>query len=123
MFAGIGARAFLSCHPELVSGSFLYYYLNMSKQAYVYVVGNNKPVLYIGVTTDLQRRIYEHKNGLIEGFSKKYKCKKLLYYEVFEDINEAIAREKQLKNWHREWKLNLIKGANPKFKDLGESFS
>lgn len=83
-------------------------------------MGNNKPVLYIGVTNNLKRRVYEHKNNLIPGFTKKYQLHKLLYYETFDSIEEAIKREKQLKNWHRAWKLKLIKANNPTFKDLGE---
>ena len=90
----------------------------MNKKGYIYILGNNRPTLYIGVTSDLIRRIYRHKQGLAEGFSKKYKLYKFLYYEVFDNIKEAIKREKQLKNWHREWKLNLIKSKNPDFKDL-----
>ncbi|MBL7159323.1 GIY-YIG nuclease family protein [Candidatus Microgenomates bacterium] len=90
----------------------------MKRQGFVYIIGNNRPTLYIGVTSDLVKRVYEHKQGLVKGFSKKYKLHKLLYYEIFDDIYEAIKREKQLKNWHREWKLNLIKSKNPSFKDL-----
>ena len=75
-------------------------------------------VLYIDVTNDLLRRIYEHKNGLVKGFSKKYKTNKLVYYETTNDINSAIAREKQLKNWHRKWKMNLVGSKNPRFAKL-----
>ncbi len=75
-------------------------------------------VLYIGITNNLQRRVYEHKNELIEGFSKKYKCKKLVYFEEYKNINQAIEREKQLKKWRREKKEWLIKKMNPQFKDL-----
>ena len=77
--------------------------------------------LYIGITNNLERRIYEHKNGLIEGFSKRYNLKKLVYFEECSEILVAIAREKQLKNWHREWKVNLIRKRNPGFKDLSLS--
>lgn len=90
----------------------------MSKHYYVYIIGNNKPILYIGVTSDLVKRIFQHKSKLVDGFSKKYNVTKLLYYEIFESIEKAIKREKQLKNWHREWKLNLIKKGNPEFRDL-----
>ena len=92
----------------------------MTKRSFVCIMGNNKPVLYIGVTNNLKRRVYEHKNNLIPGFTKKYQLHKLLYYETFDSIEEAIKREKQLKNWHRAWKLKLIKANNPTFKDLGE---
>jgi putative endonuclease len=94
-----------------------------STQYYVYILTNkNNKVLYIGVTNDLERRIYEHKNKLVEGFTKKYNLNKLIYYEMTEDISSAIEREKQLKNWHRDWKINLIKSFNPMWKDLGENF-
>lgn len=88
------------------------------KNYYVYIMGNIRPTLYIGVTNDLTRRVYEHKHGLMEGFTKKYGLKKLLYFEVFDQIDDAISREKQLKHWRREWKLNLIKKTNPTLKDL-----
>ncbi|TAL67747.1 MAG: GIY-YIG nuclease family protein [Bacteroidetes bacterium] len=77
---------------------------------------------YIGVTNDLSRRVYEHRNGLVEGFTSKYKVNNLVYYETFEDIRYAIQREKQLKNWHREWKKNLIEKENPEWKDLYDLF-
>ena len=79
-------------------------------------------VLYIGVTNNLKRRVYEHKQELVEGFSKKYKCKKLIYFEEYQDINLAIAREKQLKKWRREKKEWLIKRMNPDFKDLSKKW-
>jgi putative endonuclease len=75
-------------------------------------------VLYIGVTNNLQRRVFEHKNELIDGFSKKYKCKKLVYFEEYQNINQAIEREKQLKKWNRQKKEALIKKVNPTFSDL-----
>lgn len=92
----------------------------MPKQYYIYIIGNNNLTLYIGVTSNLIKRIYEHKKEFVDGFSKKYRLHKLLYFEVYTDIKEAIKREKQLKNWHREWKLNLIQKDNPKFEDLYE---
>lgn len=89
------------------------------QQYYVYIITNyNNSTYYIGVTNNLIRRIFDHKEGIIRGFSQKYKLKKLVYFEVCTDIIEAISREKQLKNWHREWKTNLIKEINPDFKDL-----
>lgn len=81
-------------------------------------MGNERPTLYIGVTNDLIRRVYEHKNGFIEGFTKEYELKRLLFFEVHSEIIEAITREKQIKKWNRQWKLNLIKKTNPEFRDL-----
>ena len=85
---------------------------------YVYILSNNSKTLYIGVSNNLQRRIYEHKHKLIDGFTKKYNLNKLVYFEMFNNINDAIKREKQLKNWHRQWKINLIESANKEWKDL-----
>jgi putative endonuclease len=86
---------------------------------FVYIVTNkNKTVLYIGVTNDLQRRIYEHEHGLIPGFSKKFNCHFLIYDEHFQNINDAIKREKEIKKWRREKKENLINGFNPDWKLL-----
>jgi len=93
----------------------------MMKGGSVYIMGNNKPVLYIGVTSNLQKRVYEHKNNIFKGFTKQYNLHKLLYFEVFDFIEDAIIREKQLKNWHKEWKINLVKSINPTFKDLYET--
>ncbi len=93
--------------------------MKIDKSYYVYITTNiTNNVLYIGVTNNLPRRIYEHKNSLVEGFSKKYKTNKLVYYETTNDINFAIIREKQLKNWRREWKMNLIEKENPGFSEL-----
>ncbi|MBR1648130.1 MAG: GIY-YIG nuclease family protein [Alphaproteobacteria bacterium] len=89
------------------------------KQYYTYMLMNqNKSVIYTGVTGNLIKRIFEHKNKIFDGFTKKYNVDMLVYYEIYNDVDEAIKREKQIKNWHRDWKLNLIKGSNPEFKDL-----
>ena len=94
-----------------------------SRQYYVYIFTNKtNKVLYIGVTNDLERRIFEHKNKIVEGFTKKYNLNKLIYYEVTKDISSAIEREKQLKNWHRDWKINWVNSFNPMWKDLGTNF-
>jgi putative endonuclease len=91
------------------------------KTGYVYIMSNFKrTTFYIGVTSDLARRVYEHREGLIDGFTKRYRLKYLVYYEEAGPITDAITREKQLKNWHREWKLNLIKTMNPELKDLSD---
>lgn len=75
-------------------------------------------VFYIGVTGDLRRRVYEHKNKLVKGFTEKYNLSKLVYYEYTTDINAALEREKQLKRWHRQWKINLIREKNQEFDDF-----
>jgi len=93
------------------------------KNCYVYILSNKSKTLYIGVTNDLQRRIYEHKHKLIDGFAKKYNLTSLVYFETFNNMLDAIHREKQLKNWHREWKINLIESINPGWKDLSEDFN
>ncbi len=94
-----------------------------NRQYYVYILTNkSNNVLYVGVTNDLIRRIFEHKNKLVEGFTKKYNLRKLVYYEATNDIEGAINREKQLKNWHRDWKINLIDQFNPDWKDLSDDF-
>ncbi|MCJ7552893.1 MAG: GIY-YIG nuclease family protein [Ignavibacteriaceae bacterium] len=92
------------------------------KDYYVYILTNKAKTLYIGVTNNLQRRTYEHKNKMIEGFTKKYKLNKLVYFEVFNNMNDAIRREKQLKNWHRQWKINMIESVNKDWKDLSLEF-
>ena len=94
----------------------------MTNDYYVYILSNTThSTLYIDVTSNLQKRIWEHKNKVIEGFTKKYNVNKLVYYEITNSIETAILREKQLKNWHRKWKLNLIKEFNPEMKDLSEN--
>lgn len=90
---------------------------------WIYIMTNtNRNVLYIGVTNDLHRRYTEHKTGVIEGFSKKYNCHILVYFEEFQQIEDAIAREKQLKGWKREKKELLIKQKNLTMEDLGKYF-
>lgn len=92
-------------------------------KGYTYIVTNQlRTVLYIGVTSNLAGRILQHKNDDGCDFTKKYHCRYLVYFEEFEKITEAIAREKQLKRWHREWKVNLIKSTNPKLLDLSKEF-
>lgn len=89
------------------------------KPAYVYILASKRNgTLYIGVTSDLIKRIYEHKKGFVDGFTKKYKVHLLVYYEQFLDIYSAISREKQLKHWRRKWKLQLIEQHNPNWRDL-----
>jgi len=90
------------------------------KTYYVYILSNKSKTLYIGVTNNLRRRIQQHKDKLVEGFTKKYNLNKLVYYEILEDVKVAIRREKQLKNWHRQWKINLIESVNPEWNDLSD---
>ena len=94
----------------------------MSKGGSTYIMSNQRrTVLYVGVTADLISRVLQHKTGEGSKFTKKYNCIDLLYYESFSMIEEAISREKQLKNWHKEWKWNLIKDFNSGLVDLSES--
>ncbi len=88
------------------------------RQYYVYIMTNATRTLYIGVTNDLERRVYEHKQKLADGFTKKYNITMLMYYEETGDVESAIAREKQLKGWRRSRKIDLIEGFNPQWKDL-----
>ena len=83
---------------------------------------NKSKTLYVGMTNNLERRVYEHKNKLIEGFTKKYNINKLVYYETFDNVNDAIRREKQIKGWLRIKKIKLIESMNPKWKDLSEEW-
>lgn len=86
---------------------------------FVYIMASRRNgVLYIGITNDILRRVYEHKSEFIPGFSKKYKTHLLVYYEIYNDVYEAIKREKRLKKWKREWKIILIEEKNPEWKDL-----
>ena len=89
------------------------------KQPAVYILAScRNGTLYTGVTSDLIKRIYEHKNDLFEGFTQKYGVHNLVYFEQCEDMTVAIAREKQIKKWRRSWKLNLIEAKNPEWLDL-----
>jgi putative endonuclease len=93
------------------------------KTYYVYILTNRKNgTLYIGVTNDLERRVFEHKNNMVDGFTKKYNIHTLVYYEETGDIQSAIEREKVLKWWNRQWKLCLIESINPEWRDLSLDF-
>ena len=92
------------------------------KTYYVYILASKRNgTLYIGITNDLTRRIYEHKSGNIEGFTKKYSVDKLVYFETTNDVNTAILREKILKKWKRQWKIELIEKINPNWNDLSKN--
>ncbi|RJO61549.1 GIY-YIG nuclease family protein [candidate division WS5 bacterium] len=89
------------------------------KKSYVYILANKKNgTLYIGVASDLKKRVFQHKEKLVEGFSKKYGIDRLIYYEESNDITSAIIKEKQLKKWNRAWKIRLIEENNPNWDDL-----
>ena len=90
---------------------------------YVYLLTNwNNKVIYVGITNDLERRIYEHKEKFVKGFTEKYNVNKLVYYEQTPDINAALNREKEIKKWHREKKNRLVVNTNPLWRDLSEDF-
>jgi len=92
------------------------------RQPCVYILASKRNgTLYIGVTSDLMKRVLEHKNDLVDGFTKKYGVHQLVYFEMHEDMASAIQREKQLKKWNRNWKIQLIEKENPEWADLYES--
>ena len=89
------------------------------RQPFVYILASQRNgTLYIGVTSDLVKRVWEHKNHFVEGFTKQYGVDRLVYFEQHSTMEEAIAREKRLKEWKRQWKMNLIEAGNPEWKDL-----
>jgi len=90
------------------------------KQYYVYIMTNSSRTLYTGVTNDLVRRVHEHKEKLIKGFTQKYNITRLVYYEITSDVRAAIQREKQIKGWLRKKKTALIESVNPEWKDLSD---
>ena len=91
----------------------------MNKQYYVYILAKARnSTFYIGMTSNLQKRIWKHKNDVADGFTKKYGIKMLVYYEVFDDPENAIKREKRLKKWNRTWKMQVIEDMNPEWRDL-----
>ena len=92
------------------------------RQYWVYIATNAAKTLYTGVTNDLVRRMYEHRNHLVPGFTSKYKIDRLVHFEETSDVNEAIAREKQIKGWRREKKVRLIEAANPGWTDLSRDW-
>jgi putative endonuclease len=94
----------------------------MGKTYFIYIMTSPSGTLYTGVTNDLRKRVFQHKNKLIEGFTKKYNVTRLAYFEETDDINLAIAREKQIKGWRRSKKIELIKTLNPTWRDLSEDW-
>ncbi len=113
LFAGMTASARDAC----VVG----FTLSDMGLSYVYILASKRNgTLYIGVTSDLVQRIWEHKNDWVDGFTKRYGVHKFVWYEEYEDIEDAIQREKNIKRWRREWKLDLIEQMNPSWRDLYE---
>jgi putative endonuclease len=91
----------------------------LGRSYFVYILASRRHgTLYVGVTGDLVRRVFEHRSGLVEGFSRKYGVKTLVWFETTESIEAAIVREKQIKKWHRAWKIELIERSNPTWRDL-----
>ncbi len=119
-------RSYLFCHcegsyPEAISQALYIYCLVKSKQYYVYIMTNKRnSVLYTGVTNNLKRRAYEHKNKLVDGFTKRYNVVKLVYCEAFDSVEAAICREKQIKSGSRGKKVDLISNVNKEWRDLYE---
>ena len=96
--------------------------MNREYEYFVYIMASISKVIYIGVTNNIWRRVLEHKQGKIKGFTQKYRCKKLVYYESTNDISVALTREKQLKKWRREKKVALIEEMNPNWEDLSKDW-
>ena len=92
------------------------------KTYYVYIMSSGRRTLYVGVTGDLQRRVHEHRDKLIDGFTKRYNVTHLVYFESFTEVRDAIAREKQIKAWSRSKKLDLVRSQNPKWSDLAANW-
>jgi putative endonuclease len=96
----------------------------VARAGYVYIMARRRNgTLYLGVTSDLPGRVYQHRNGLIDGFSKRYNCRALVWYEAHDDIQDARARELRMKKWKRAWKLEAIEGMNPDWRDLFEEIA
>jgi|GEM_PF-491541 len=119
---GLGDGVTINVIPNLIRDPSIYK-ISFMKPGYVYIMAN-KPygTLYIGVSSDLMTRCFQHKEGTIPGFTKTYGTKTLVYYEAHDRIDDAILREKKLKNWHRDWKIDLINHANPDWKDLSQDW-
>ena len=94
----------------------------MDKQYYVYILASKTRRLYIGMTNDLRRRVWQHREKITKGFAERYRINRLVHYEARGSVESAIQREKRLKNWPRAWKLHLIEGYNPEWKDLAEGW-
>lgn len=96
----------------------------MTRAGYVYIMASGRNgTIYVGVTSDLPGRAYQHREGLIPGFTKRYGCKLLIWFEAHDDIQDAQARERQMKKWNRQWKLRLIEDMNPEWNDLFDTLT
>ena len=96
----------------------------LTRSYFVYLLASRRNgTLYVGVTNDLMRRVCQHKQGLVEGFTKRYGVKMLVWYEQTESIESAVLREKQIKRWNRDWKIELIRASNPQWRDLYEEIA
>ncbi len=125
------AKTFSPCHPERSSAfaregatqsKDLYFYMRDRKTYAIYILASRSLNFYIGVTSNLHRRVWQHKNHSFSGFTAQYKIDRLVYYESFDDVGKAILREKQLKGWIRAKKIVLIKSQNPTWLDLSEGW-
>jgi len=106
-------------HPGLWAGAGIQKGFSMDKQFCVYILASGKNgTLYIGVTSELAQRVWQHKNKQVDGFTRQYEVDRLVYWEVHESAESAIRREKQIKKWNRRWKLRIIEEANPTWRDL-----
>ena len=92
------------------------------KQYFVYIMASSNGTLYVGMTNSLEKRVYQHKEKVVEGFTSRYDVNRLVYFETFGDVRDAIGREKQIKHWRRSKKLELIESMNPKWEDLSEGW-
>ncbi len=114
-------RLIFWCHSREGGNLCLIKFIEMKNEYFVYILASKKNgTLYLGVTSDIKRRVGEHKSGAIDGFTKKYYIKMLVDFEVHNNDDEAIMREKRLKKWNREWKIRLIEEMNPEWNDLYE---
>jgi putative endonuclease len=106
----------------LVPAIHVLQYFNVASGGYIYIL-TNRPngILYVGVTNDLVRRVFEHRSGFVEGFTKRYGLNRLVYFERFDDIRDAIQREHNIKHWSRAWKVRMIITTNPDWNDLFET--
>jgi putative endonuclease len=105
--------------PTIVAASAICGKTHAMLGGWVYMMANRRDgVIYVGVTSELPKRVWEHREGVVDGFTKRYQLKRLVYFEQHPDISSAIQREKNIKHWQRAWKIALIEGQNPEWKDL-----